>query len=132
LKSALELTYDACSRLERRQRACRVSYPALSQEPRAERHPFAARFFVTRDEARRIAANIAKLPGQAATIEPTRLPSRSYYLHSMSMRKQAVEPKDKVEIVRCPACGGYFDLCDAGQVFDHLGPLPHPAVAQPQ
>jgi hypothetical protein len=43
------------------------------------------------------------------------------------------KPKDKAEhFVRCPACGGYFDLCDAGQVFDHLGPLPHPAEARPQ
>jgi len=43
------------------------------------------------------------------------------------------EPKDKAEhFVRCPDCGGYFDLCDAGHVYDHLGPLPHPAAAQPQ
>ncbi|MFZ0149414.1 MAG: hypothetical protein WAM72_13955, partial [Xanthobacteraceae bacterium] len=48
-------------------------------------------------------------------------------------RRVSDEPKDKAEhFVRCPACGGYFDLCDAGQVFDHLGPLPHPAEAQPQ
>ena len=72
-----------------------------------------------------------KTAGPAATIKPTRLPSRRYYMRSMSMRKR-VKANDKVEIVRCPDCGGYFDLCDAGQVFDHLGPLPHPAVAQPQ
>jgi len=43
------------------------------------------------------------------------------------------ELKDEAEqFVRCAACGGYLDLCDAGQVFDHLGPLPHPAQAKPQ
>jgi C4-type Zn-finger protein len=44
-----------------------------------------------------------------------------------------LEPKDEAEhLVRCPVCGGYFDLHDARQVSDHLGPLPHPAEAQPQ
>jgi hypothetical protein len=43
------------------------------------------------------------------------------------------QPKEKAEhFVRCPLCGGYFDLCNAGQVSDHLGPLPHPAEARPQ
>ena len=28
---------------------------------------------------------------------------------------------------RCPACGGSVDCRDLGQVFDHEGPLPHPA-----
>jgi hypothetical protein len=30
-------------------------------------------------------------------------------------------------IFRCPACGGCVDGHDLGQVFDHEGPLPHPA-----
>jgi hypothetical protein len=48
-------------------------------------------------------------------------------------RKRPFTSKDTAELlVRCPVCGGYFDLRDAGQVFDHLGPLPHPAEAQPQ
>lgn len=58
--------------------------------------------------------------GLPATLKPTRRASRRYYLHFMSMRKQAVEPKDKSKIIRCPVCGGYFDLCHAGQVSDHL------------
>jgi Zn-finger nucleic acid-binding protein len=28
---------------------------------------------------------------------------------------------------RCPACGGWVDCSELGQVFDHEGPLPHPA-----
>ena len=37
-------------------------------------------------------------------------------------------PKDEAErLYRCPACGGWLDCRDLGQVFDHEGPLPHPA-----
>ena len=70
-----------------------------------------------------------------------RLPRPRDYVSGMTLRswrkyrarRVSDEPKDKAEhFVRCPACGGYFDLCDAGQVFDHLGPLPHPVEAQPQ
>jgi hypothetical protein len=28
---------------------------------------------------------------------------------------------------RCPACGGWVDSRELGQVLDHEGPLPHPA-----
>jgi hypothetical protein len=28
---------------------------------------------------------------------------------------------------RCAACGRWVDCRDLGQVFDHEGPLPHPA-----
>ena len=34
--------------------------------------------------------------------------------------------------LRCPACGGWIDCRDLGQVFEHEGPLPHPAQDQPQ
>ena len=34
--------------------------------------------------------------------------------------------------IRCPACGGWIDCRDLGQVFEHEGPLPHPAQDQPQ
>jgi hypothetical protein len=34
-------------------------------------------------------------------------------------------PKDEAEgLYRCPACGGWVDCRDLGQVFDHEGPLP--------
>jgi hypothetical protein len=33
---------------------------------------------------------------------------------------------------RCPECGGWVDLTDLGAVTDHAGPLPHPAIDQPQ
>ena len=34
--------------------------------------------------------------------------------------------------VRCPACGGWVHISDMGSVVDHSGPLPHPAIDQPQ
>ena len=34
--------------------------------------------------------------------------------------------------IKCPACGGWMDGRDLGQVFEHEGPLPHPAQDQPQ
>ena len=34
--------------------------------------------------------------------------------------------------IRCPGCGGWIDCRDLGQVFDHEGPLPHPAQDRPQ
>ena len=41
--------------------------------------------------------------------------------------------KSEVEhFVRCPACGGWIDCRDLGQVFEHEGPLPHPAEDRPQ
>jgi len=33
---------------------------------------------------------------------------------------------------KCPLCGGWFDMPDLGQVFEHEGPLPHPVQDQPQ
>ena len=42
-------------------------------------------------------------------------------------------PKNEAEhFIRCPACGGWIDCRDLGQVFQHEGPLPHPAQDQPQ
>jgi DNA-directed RNA polymerase subunit RPC12/RpoP len=42
-------------------------------------------------------------------------------------------PKDEAEhFIRCPACGGWVDCRDLGQVFEHEGPLPHPSQDQPQ
>ena len=34
--------------------------------------------------------------------------------------------------IRRPACGGWIDCRDLGQVFQHEGPLPHPAQDQSQ
>ena len=37
-------------------------------------------------------------------------------------------PKNEAEhFIRCPACAGWSDCRDLGQVFQHEGPLPHPA-----
>jgi len=42
-------------------------------------------------------------------------------------------PEDEAEhFIGCPACGGWIDCRDLGQVFEHEGPLPHPAQDQPQ
>ena len=34
--------------------------------------------------------------------------------------------------LRCPKCKGWVDTTDLGAVLDHAGPLPHPAIDQPQ
>jgi hypothetical protein len=35
------------------------------------------------------------------------------------------QPKDEAEhFIRCPACQGWIDCRDLGQVFEHEGPLP--------
>jgi hypothetical protein len=42
-------------------------------------------------------------------------------------------PASKAEhFIRCPACGGRIACRDLAQVFEHKGPLPHPAQDQPQ
>jgi hypothetical protein len=48
-------------------------------------------------------------------------------------RRVGHQPKSEAEnFIRCPACGGWIDCRDLGQVFEHSGPLPHPAQDQPQ
>lgn len=43
------------------------------------------------------------------------------------------EPASEAEhFMQCPACGGYVDMRDLGQVMEHEGPLPHPAQDRPQ
>ena len=45
----------------------------------------------------------------------------------------SASPKDEAEhFIRCPACGGWIDCRDFAQVFEHEGPIPHPAEDQPQ
>jgi hypothetical protein len=40
-------------------------------------------------------------------------------------------PKNEAEhFIECPACGGWIDCRDLGQVFEHAGPLPHPPQDQ--
>jgi hypothetical protein len=48
--------------------------------------------------------------------------------------KQLGEPavSEAGHFIRCPACDGWIDCRDLGQVFEHEGPLPHPAQDQPQ
>jgi hypothetical protein len=46
-----------------------------------------------------------------------------------SVRRKADEAE---HFIKCPACGCRIDRRDLGQVFEHEGPLPHPAQDQPQ
>jgi hypothetical protein len=47
-------------------------------------------------------------------------------------RRVDQQPTDEAEhFIRCPGCGGGIDCGDLGQVFEHEGPLPHPAQDQP-
>jgi hypothetical protein len=39
---------------------------------------------------------------------------------------------EREHFMRCPLCGGWIDMRDLAQVFEHEGPLPHPAQDQPQ
>lgn len=42
-------------------------------------------------------------------------------------------PVEEAEhFIRCPACGGWIDMRDLGQVMEHEGPLPHPSEDQDQ
>jgi hypothetical protein len=42
-------------------------------------------------------------------------------------RRTGDPPQDEAEhLIRCPACGGWIDCRDLGQVFEHEGPLPPP------
>ena len=41
-------------------------------------------------------------------------------------------PAEAEHFLRCPVCGGYFDLRDLAQVIERAGPLPHPAQDQKQ
>jgi len=50
-------------------------------------------------------------------------PRRNHIGHRMGN-----SPKNEAEhFYHCSACGGWVDYRDLGQVFDHEGPLPHPA-----
>jgi hypothetical protein len=48
-------------------------------------------------------------------------------------RRVAGPKADEAEhFIKCQACGGGIDMRDLGSVFDHEGPLPHPAGDKPQ
>ena len=54
---------------------------------------------------------------------------RSHYIG----KRLGDPPKDEAEhFIRCPACDGWIDCRDLGQVFQHEGLLPHPAQDQSQ
>jgi hypothetical protein len=48
-------------------------------------------------------------------------------------RRVGDPPKSEAEhFIRCPACGGWIDCRDLGQVLEHEGRLPHSAQDQRQ
>jgi hypothetical protein len=48
-------------------------------------------------------------------------------------RRVGDPPKHEAEhFIRYPAFGGWIDCRDLAQVFEHEGPLPHPAQDRPQ
>jgi hypothetical protein len=48
-------------------------------------------------------------------------------------RRVGDPPESEAEhFIQCPACNGWIDCRDLGQVFEHEGPLPHPLQNQPQ
>ena len=34
--------------------------------------------------------------------------------------------KEAAHFIRCPVCGGWFNVLDSGVAIAHQGPLPHP------
>jgi hypothetical protein len=58
-----------------------------------------------------------------------RLPAREIF--GPTSRRSAAEGRGGV-FHPVPACGGWIDCRDLACVFDHEGPLPHPAQDRPQ
>lgn len=44
----------------------------------------------------------------------------------------AARPTEADHFIDCPTCGGKIDCRDLAAVFEHEGPLPHPAQDKPQ
>ena len=64
---------------------------------------------------------------------PRRAPERPLRRGEIIGKRVGEQPKSEGEhFMKCPACGGYFDMRDLAQVFQHDGPLPHPVEDKPQ
>jgi hypothetical protein len=72
-----------------------------------------------------------KTPGHdaGAGCLPMRPFPRGKYLDERR-RQSSIDAVDNH--MRCPTCGGWIDFSDLSCVVDHAGPLPHPAIDQPQ
>ena len=57
------------------------------------------------------------------------VPPRGKYIGTRIGPQSADEAE---HFIQCEACGGWIDMRDLGQVFEHEGPLPHPAQDVPQ
>ena len=70
------------------------------------------------------------LQGHRFDAETARLLGVAFEMALVTLQRA---PKcDAEHFIRCPACDGWIDCRDLGQVFDHEGPLPHPSQDQPQ
>jgi len=64
---------------------------------------------------------------------PRRAPDRHLRRGKIIGKRVGGEPKSEADhFMKCPTCGGYFDMRDLAQVFAHDGPLPHPVEDKPQ
>jgi len=50
-----------------------------------------------------------------------------HWVSTRQAHASRVRPAEEEHFYKCPACGGLVDCRELGQVFDHEGPLPHPA-----
>jgi hypothetical protein len=70
---------------------------------------------------------------QAAAKEVARISAMIGVPRGKYIGKRVGQPaSDEAEhFIRCPACNGWIDCRDLGQVLEHEGPLPHPTEDQP-
>jgi hypothetical protein len=74
----------------------------------------------------------------ALRFSPSKIPDSPpfgpWHIGRMSVERSEIigervgkQAKDEAEhFIRCPACNGWIDMRDLGQVLEHEGPLPHP------
>jgi hypothetical protein len=63
----------------------------------------------------------------------TRMDSAVSHLPQYFGRRFGVAPKDDTEhLIKCLVCGQWIDYRNLPQVFQHAGPLPHPAEVKPE
>ena len=63
------------------------------------------------------------------------MPEHKRPLRRGEIMGEVVSPKPASEadcFIRCPACVGWIDIRDLGQIMEPAGPLPHPVQDQPQ
>jgi hypothetical protein len=72
------------------------------------------------------------MPFLIAVVTVQKFPRGKYIGTGNTLASVSDSPPRMRPIVKCPGCGGLIDCRDLAQVFEHEGPLPHPAQDQPQ